>query len=565
MPPSSLVPEGDPSVLFTTAGMQQFKAYYTNPELSSSSRICTIQPSLRTSDIEEVGDATHLTLFEMLGFFSFGYKPGSEESDESATPYFKKVAIKQAYDFYFKELQFDIERANFTVYAGDEAKGVPKDIESFVLWKELGIPEEKIRYEGNDNFWGPTGEEGPCGPTTEVYIDGVEVGNVVFNQYFKSSDGRYTPLEYKGIDTGLGLERIAIISQGKTSVFETDLFAPIIELIKSLSKTEKYNDRSARIIADHAKAAIFLIADGVRPSNKSQGYILRRLIRRLVAHARIVDLSLDKMAAIIELIFNLYSRDYQQLNTEFGLIQLVIQAEIDKFSGTLEKGLAEYDKAKEKYGSSKEFPSELVFRWFDTYGFPVELTKELAEQDGFKVDQTAFAERFKKHQETSRAGADKVFKGGLADTKPQTIKHHTAHHLLLAALRQVLGDHVHQQGSNVTSERLRIDFSHPAKVTEEQLRDVEGIVNKAISGDLEVKSEEMPREEAEKLGALAEFGQKYGDVVSVYTILNKDGLVFSRELCGGPHVSRTGELGHFKILKEEASAAGIRRIKARVE
>lgn len=561
VPPSSLVPGDDPSVLFTIAGMQQFKDYYTQPELSSSPRIVTVQPVVRTIDIEEVGDNRHLTLFEMLGFFSFGFKPGSTQDEKSPTPYFKEVAIKQAYDFYFKELQIPMERSYVTVYEGKP--GVPRDEESAEIWKQLGVPEDQIRYMGDDNFWANLGPNNPCGPTTEIYVDDIEVGNVVFNQYFMNQDGSLSPLEYQGVDTGLGLERIAIVVQGKKEVFETDLFAPIIEKLVELSDPSRYNDKSGRIIADHLKASMFLIADGVRPSNKTQGYILRRLIRRMVVNVNAIRLPQDRIVDIVEAIYKAYSTDYDRLATEYGMIHSVLGEELSRFSKTLEVGLKEFEKIKAACQERHVLPPDEAFKLFDTYGFPVELTQELAEKDGYSLDMKDFGERFKAHQETSRAGLDKVFKGGLADHEPQTIKHHTAHHLLLAALRKVLGEHVFQRGSNVTAERLRIDFSHPGKVTAEQLLEVQEIVNQAIFEDLEIRREEMPRAEAEKLGALAEFGAKYGDTVTVYTIFNKDGSVFSREFCGGPHVGRTSELGVFSVLKEEASSAGIRRIKAK--
>jgi alanyl-tRNA synthetase len=560
VPPSSLVPEGDVSVLFTVAGMQQFKDYYTSPELSSSPRVCSVQPVVRTVDIEEVGDNRHLTLFEMLGFFSFGYRAGESQDEKSATPYFKEVAIKQAYDFYFKELGLSMDRSYVTVYEGNDK--VAKDEESAGIWKKLGVPEDKIRYEGDDNFWA-LGPGGPCGPTTEIYVDDIEVGNVVFNQYFMEMDGSLRPLDYMGVDTGLGLERIAVVTQGKKEVFETDLFAPILELIQSLADNDKFQDKSARVIADHLKASMFLIADGVRPSNKAQGYIVRRLIRRSAVNAQMIGIDFQELGQIVAKIHELYSPDYDRLNAEYGLINLVLSEELQKFNKTLQMGLKEFEKAKQ--GGGNDIPAETAFKLFDTFGFPIELTQELAEKEGLAVDKAAFDERFKAHQETSRSGSDQVFKGGLADHEPTTIRHHTAHHLLLAALRKVLGEHVFQRGSNVTGERLRIDFSHGDKVTPEQLAQVEAIVNEAIAEDLEVKREEMPKAEAEKLGALAEFGAKYGETVTVYTILNKDGSVFSREFCGGPHVIRTSEIGVFSVLKEEASSSGVRRIKAKSE
>lgn len=560
MPPSSLVPEGDPSVLFTTAGMQQFKPYYTQPELAPAPRVCSIQPSFRTSDIEEVGDNRHLTMFEMLGNFSFGYR-GNAQDVKSSTPYFKEVAITLAFELITKKFKIDLSRLYVTVYQGNEEKGIPRDDESAEIWKKLGIRD--IRYEDDDNFWGPTGSEGPCGPTTEIYADDIEIWNLVFNQFYADANGKLTPLEFQGVDTGSGLERLAAVLQNKREVFDTDLFAPIIKLIEKHTNDDYYSEHSARIIADHLKASMFLIADGIRPSNKAQGYVLRRLIRRLSLNASKIHLSMKHLHEVMNKIHELYSPDYDRLSAEYSLIELVLNEELAKFERTLKVGLKEFEKTKAANEESHTIPGEAAFKLFDTFGFPIELTQELAQTDGYTVDMAGFEERFKTHQETSRAGLDKVFKGGLADHEPATVKHHTAHHLLLAALRQVLGTHVFQRGSNVTGERLRIDFSHPEKVTPEQLQQVEAIVNQAISEDLEVRREEMPREEAEKLGALAEFGAKYGDTVTVYTIFNKDGSVFSREFCGGPHVGRTSELGLFSVLKEEASSAGIRRIKAK--
>lgn len=558
MPPSSLIPTGDASVLFTTAGMQQFKDYYAQPELAPAARVTTIQPVVRTVDIEEVGDNRHLTLFEMLGWFSFGYKPGQLDEEFGSTAYFKETAIRQAYEFYFKILGISMDRAYITVYEGKP--GVPRDEESAAIWQKLGVPADKIRYEGEDNFW-KLGPNSPCGPTTEVYVDDVEVGNVVFNQYFMHEDNSLTPLEYMGVDTGLGLERIAIMMQGKQTVFETDLFAPIVTKIQELAG-EKYQEHAAYIIADHLKAAVFMIAQGMIPSNKAQGYILRRLIRRAMVNAHLLDLPEGWAHTLYVVIINLYGEAYPEV-IKTDVVLPVLDQEIRKFTNTLRLGLREFEKIQSQVDNS-QVSGEQAFKLFDTFGFPIELTEELATKNSLTVDEANFHERFKTHQETSRAGLDKVFKGGLADHEPQTIKHHTAHHLLLAALRQVLGDHVLQRGSNVTSERLRIDFAHPEKVTPEQLAQVEQIVNQAITDNLEVRRQEMPKEEAEKLGAMAEFGAKYGDLVTVYTVLNKDGSAFSREFCGGPHANRTSELGQFTIMKEEASSAGVRRIKAKV-
>lgn len=563
MPPSSLIPPGDASVLFTTAGMQQFKEYYRQPELAGSPRMCSIQPSLRTSDIEEVGDNRHLTLFEMLGNFSFGYRQGEPEDRQSPTPYFKETAIRLAHQFITEELKIDLSRVYVTVYEGDTTKCIPRDEESAQIWQSLNVRD--IRFEGADNFWGPTGSEGPCGPTSEIYVDDIEVWNLVFNQYYANANGQLEPLEFAGVDTGSGLERLAVVLQDKREVFETDLFADIIAAISHAADQERYQERAAKIIADHLKAAIFLIADGVRPSNKAQGYILRRLIRRLAVNAQAIGLSNADLEPIIETIYKLYSTDYDRLAAEYGLIVIVLRDELAKFEATLKIGLKEFARAKELAKDKGRLADDVVFRLFDTYGFPVELTEELAGKDGLSIDREAFNAKYKAHQEQSRAGLERVFTGGLADTEPATIRHHTAHHLLLAALREVLGHHVYQRGSNVTAERLRLDFSHPEKLTDEQLSAVSARVNQAIKEDLPVIKVEMDRDEAEKLGAMAEFGAKYGQRVTVYTIKNKDGSPFSIEYCGGPHVSRTGELGRFMIIKEEASSAGVRRIKARVE
>lgn len=562
LPPSSLVPEGDQSVLLTTAGMQQFKPYYTQPELSPTPRICSIQPSLRTSDIDEVGDNRHLTMFEMLGNFSFGYRSGSAQNINSPTPYFKEVAIRLAYELVVNKFKIDLSRIYVTVYEGDQNKQIPRDDESAEIWKSLGMRD--IRFVGADNFWGPTGSDGPCGPTTEIYVDEIEIWNLVFNEYYCAPNGKLTPLQYKGVDTGLGLERMAIILQKKREVFETDLFAPIIKSIKEKANSKLYSEHSARIIADHLRAAMFLIADGVRAGNKAQGYVLRRLIRRMAINCNAISLELKDIHSVMQQIHSLYSPDYDSLTAEYGLIELVLKEELEKFNQTLATGLKEYEKLKEINKDSRTITGADTFKLFDTFGFPVELTHELATKDGYKIDPAAFDREYKQHQETSRAGLDKIFKGGLADREPATIAHHSAHHLLLAALRQVLGAHVFQKGSNINSDRLRLDFSHPEKVTSEKLQEVEAMVNEAIASNLKVVKEEMPRTQAEKLGALAEFGAKYGETVTIYTIHNEDGSIFSREFCGGPHVENTGQLGVFSILKEESSSAGVRRIKAKL-
>lgn len=561
VPPSSLVPVGDPSVLFTTAGMQQFKPYYIDPKSAPAARACSIQPIIRTNDIEEVGDNRHLTMFEMLGNFSFGFIQNQEESINSSTAYFKKTAIALAYQFLNQELAIDRQRMWVTVYEGRPELNIPADQESADIWQSLGLTEGQIKFEGEDNFWGPTGAEGPCGPTTEIYVDGIEVWNIVFNQFYSNPDKTLSPLEYIGVDTGAGLERLAVVLQNKQTVSQTDLFAPIVTKVKQLANQDKVDDRSCLIIIDHLKASLFLIADGVRPSNKAAGYVLRRLIRRALIKAEQIGLTKNQLTPIIEEIYRTYVPFYDRLSAEYGLTQVVLAEEIEKFERTLKIGLKEFEKIKNN-AKCQVFPTTGAFKLFDTYGFPIELTAELADKAGYSLNQSEFEQLLKKHQELSRAGSDQIFKGGLADEEPATIRHHTAHHLLLAALRQELGESVVQRGSNVNSQRLRIDFAYPEKLTPEQLQKVETTVNKAIDDNLTVERAEMPREEALRLGALAEFGAKYGDIVSVYTIYNKDGSVFSRELCGGPHVKNTGELNNFKILKEESSSSGVRRIKA---
>lgn len=532
VPSSSLVPENDPSVLFTTAGMQQFKSYYTGIKDAQkdfgSKNTTSIQKSLRTSDIDEVGDERHLTFFEMLGNFSFG-------------GYWKEEAIKYAHEFITKEIGLKI--AYVTVFEGEV--GVPADQESEQIWKNIDSGVEVKKFGRADNFWGPTGDEGPCGPTTEIYVNGIEIWNIVFNEYYQNPDKTLRPLEIKGIDTGMGLERLAMVSQGVDNIFQTDLFEG-----RSLRLLKGPSLRAARIVADHIRSAVFLIADGVTPSNTDRGYILRRLLRRAIRYAA------GDLKPLAESVIEKYGDIYLNLKSESSKIKREIEQEESKFRETLARGLKEFERGADP------------FTLFTSYGFPLDLIKELAAEKGQPIDEEKFAEAMKRHQELSRAGAAQKFKGGLADHNPETIKLHTAHHLLLKALQMVLGSEVKQRGSNITSERLRIDFSHSAKLTDDEKRQVEEIVNQKIAEDLPVNRKEMGREEAEKLGAEREFGQKYGEVVSVYFIGDPDlasGQVFSKEFCGGPHIARTGELGHFKIVKEEAVAAGVRRIKAVLE
>ncbi|MFA6257520.1 MAG: alanine--tRNA ligase [Candidatus Paceibacterota bacterium] len=522
IPSASLVPENDPSVLFTTAGMQQFKPYYTNPASADKDfgnrNITTAQKCIRTGDIDEVGDSTHLTFFEMLGNFSFG-------------GYGRKEAIKYAYEFITKEMNLEISYV--TIYEGSE--NVPRDNESEKIWKELGMKD--IREEGSDVFWGPTGDCGPCGPTTEIYCKNdtgqdVEIWNIVFNEYFcdgsreKLDKGEATlkKLDILGIDTGMGFERLVATVQKKKSVYGTDVFS-------------NEENREERIVADHVKAALFIISDGITPSNTGAGYVLRRLIRRAVRFSKY------SLRQEIEKIKKIYKEVYILDDKE------EIEKEETKFRETLAKGLKEFERGIDP------------FILFTTYGFPIELTQELAKEKGKEIDLDDFNKKMADHQKLSQTASVGMFKGGLADGGEEAKKLHTATHLLNAALRQVLGNHVMQKGSNITGERLRFDFTHSQKMTEEEKKKVEEIVNDKIAEKLPVGFMEMSKVDAEKI-ATHSFNEKYGDMVKVYSIGDEKTGYFSREFCGGPHVSNTSELGIFKIQKEEAVAHGIRRIKA---
>lgn len=499
VPSSSLVPEGDSSVLFTTAGMQQFKPYYIGAKDPiadfGSKNTVSIQKSVRTSDIEEVGDERHLTFFEMLGNFSFG-------------GYWKKEAISYAHEFVTQVMGLKIDYV--TVFEGEE--GVPEDTESAEIWKSIDPTLVIKKFGRADNFWGPTGEEGPCGPTTEIYVNGIEIWNVVFNEFYQSKDKTLRPLETRGIDTGMGLERLAMVSQGVETVFDTDLFP-------THPKT-----REERIVADHARAIKAMLEESLKPGNKDQGYILRRLIRRVL---------------VLEKKYNLPV----QIDSE------VFKEEVEKFNVALEAG--------QKRLEAGDDP----FVLYTSYGFPLELVKEL----GIQVDEKAFQEKFLKHQEVSKAGAGQKFKGGLAGHSEMEVKYHTATHLLHQALHDVLGDEVMQKGSNITPERLRFDFSFPRKMTDEEKQKVEEIVNEKISASLPVNKVVMPKAEAEQTGARHFFGEKYPEEVNVYYIGDSLENAYSKEFCGGPHVDNISVLGKFKITKEEAVSAGTRRIKAILE
>ena len=536
VPSSSLLPKDDPSVLLTTAGMQQFKPYYTGEKDPvkdfGARRAASIQKSFRTSDIDSVGDESHLTFFEMLGNFSFG-------------DYFKEDAIKWAWEFIIQELKISPERCYVSVFSGDNE--VPEDIESIEIWKSLGLPDNKIKKCGReDNFWGPTGNEGPCGPTSEIYVDSIEVWNLVFNQYYMHADKTLELLKQNGIDTGMGLERLAMAIQNTPTVFETDLFADIIP--EGLSAI--MDERIKRIMLDHGRAVVFLISDGVRPSNKEQGYILRRLMRRMMAHFY-KEINFLDIENLLKGIAHKYKHFYDNLD-ETTVLQ-VFREENEKFRQAMRNGIRELKKI-------DILDAVRAFNLFESYGLTFDVIKDFAGTKAANLNQTDFDAEFKKHQELSRTASAGMFKGGLADASEATIKYHTAAHLMLAALRQVLGGQISQKGSNITPERLRFDFSYNQKMTTEEIKQVEDLVNDKIKEDLPVKMEEMTLEEAKAAGATGAFESKYGERVKVYSINN-----FSKEICGGPHVKHTGEIGKFKIIKEESSSTDIRRIRATIE
>lgn len=568
---SSLIPD-DPSVLLTTAGMQQFKKYYTG-ELDAmknfgSQRTASIQKCFRTSDIEEVGDNTHLTFFEMLGNFSFG-KGG----------YFKREAIFWAYEFVINILGINSERITVSIFGGDlrEIKnGVEFDEQSYDIWhKEIGLPKDKIICgKREDNFWGPTGDEGPCGPTTEIYVDGIEIWNLVFNEYYQEKRGRLIKADNLGIDTGMGLERLTAVLQGVDDVFETDILKDFIFKIREFIPGEE--KKVAKILADHLRASIFLTADGIRPSNKEAGYILRRLLRRILAYSIKYDIHVDLFPESVDFMKAKFGKFYPELD-DTKIILAVLEEERLKFQEAIGRGLKEM----EKYNviSAKE-----AFYLYETFGLPFELIKELAGQKIKNLNkgdfEKEFAKEFEGHQEISRAGAEKKFGGhGLVlntgelkavneEEMKKVIRFHTATHLLQWALREVLGRDVRQTGSDINSERLRFDFSFNRKMTAEEIKKVEDLANDKIKENLPVYFKEMPKSDAEKIGALAFFKAKYPDVVRVYFIGPSAGsgqASISQEFCGGPHVNNTSEIGRFKILKEEAVAADTRRIRAIVE
>ena len=566
---ASLIPENDPTVLFTTAGMHPLVPYLLGQGHPAGSRLCDVQKCVRTGDIDDVGDASHLTFFEMLGNWSLG-------------DYFKKEAIHWSWEFLTGKdyLGIEPERLAFSVFAGDE--DCPRDEESARYWEECGVPKERIFYLPKENNWWPAaGIPGPCGPDTEMFIDTgkpacgpdcspacdcgkyLEIWNNVFMQYNRSADGVLTPLERKNVDTGMGLERTICVLTGKKSVYETEAFSDILDKIaelsgKSYGQSEEIT-RAFRIIADHIRCSAFILGDqrGVTPSNVDQGYVLRRLIRRSVRYGKTLELPAGSYSKIAEVIINKYQHQYPELAQNRERIIKELNLEEERFARTLNQGLKEYNKAAASLQPGDCIDGLTAFHLYDTFGFPIEMTVELARENNIKVDIQGFEEAFKEHQAKSHAGAQQRFKGGLADQSEQTARLHTATHLLHAALRKVLGTQVAQKGSNITPERLRFDFSFERKMTPEEIKQVEELVNEAIKADAPIICEEMPLEQAKQSGAIGLFESKYGENVKVYTMGN-----FSKEICGGPHAHSTGELISFKIKKEESSSAGVRRIKA---
>ncbi len=561
IPGAPLVPENDPTVLFTTAGMHPLVPYLLGEPHPAGKRLTDVQRCVRTGDIDEVGDASHLTMFEMLGNWSLG-------------DYFKEGAISMSFEFITKVLEIPLAKFAVTCFEGDS--DAPKDEESAGIWEKLGVPRERIGFLPKaKNWWGPAGMTGPCGPDTEMFYwvgpsdlppagsnpanddaNWLEIWNDVFMQYNKQADGTFVPLAQQNVDTGMGLERVAGVLQGVKSVYDTDSFKPIMDTIGQLtSEAGKTADhvRHSRIIADHLKAATFMIADGVRPSNVDQGYVLRRIIRRAIRNGRTLGVQGAFVAVVAHKVIDQYVGAYGYLGQKKAEIVDVLQKEEAQFSKTLEEGMKHYRK------TSGPIDGLTAFHLYDTYGFPIELTKELAAEDGRTVDEAGFQQAFEEHQAKSRAGAEQKFKGGLADHSAETTKLHTATHLLNAALRTVLGTHIQQKGSNITAERLRFDFNHPDKMTPEQIAEAERLVNEQIQKDLPVAYHLTTVDGAKAEGAIGVFDDRYGSEVKVYVV--GDGS-FSKEICGGPHVARTGMIGAFKIQKEESSSAGVRRIKA---
>ena len=568
IPSAPIIPENDPTCLFNTAGMQPLVPYLKGEPHPEGKRLADVQKCFRTNDLDSIGDTTHHTFFEMLGNWSLG-------------DYFKKESIGWSFEFLTEYLSIPVEKLAVTVFKGNDI--VPTDNESAEIWESLGIKKERIAFLDEEHNWWPNMENtGPCGPDTEIFYwrsrhevpekfdpedeNWVEIWNNVFMQYNHEENGQFTPLKNKNVDTGLGVERVTTILEGFTDNYKSSVWSDVIQKIENitgLSYDDENNTRSMRIIADHIRAIVMIAGDdaGIKPSNTDQGYILRRLIRRMIRYAKKlnIDINSNWEQELASLIINKYSKYYNELERNREDILETLKNEKTKFNRTLEHGLKEFEKVVKNL-SGDIINKDIAFRLYDTFGFPIELTEELGSELNLKVDVEGFKQKFAEHQEKSRQGATGKFKGGLASTGEMETKYHTATHLLNAALKQVLGSHVHQKGSNITAERMRFDFSHPAKMTDEEKQKTEELVNKYIDMQLPVEKMEMKKEEALKLGAEAMFIDKYGDIVTVYKIGN-----VSLELCGGPHVHNTKELGHFKIKKEEASSAGVRRIKAILE
>ncbi len=560
---ASLIPDNDPTVLFTTAGMHPLVPYLLGAKHPEGKRLTDVQKCVRTGDIDEVGDDTHCTFFEMLGNWSLG-------------DYFKKESISYSYEFLTDVLGIPSDRLAVSVFKGDG--DCEADELSASVWESKGIKKENIFFlPKKNNWWGPAGTTGPCGPDTEIFFITdkdkccddcspacdcgryVEIWNNVFMEFFKNADGTFSPLQQKNVDTGMGLERTVAMLNGYKSVYETDVFKPIIEFIEKNSAKGKEMVRETRIIADHIRTATFMLGDekGITPSNVDQGYILRRLIRRAVRFARTIEMSPASLADVSKLYIDEYAPYYEELKINSEKIINELNLEIERFNKTVAQGLKEFEKLL-NYIQNNRMSGKAAFRLYDTFGFPIEMTVELAKDNGITVDVEGFEKAYKEHQEKSHAGAEQKFKGGLADNGVQTSRLHTATHLLNACLKKVLkDDNIQQKGSNITAERLRFDFNFPRPMTAEEIREVEDMVNSIIDKKVPVVCKEMPIEEARKLGAVGVFGSKYGDIVKTYTIGE-----YSMEMCGGPHAQNTSELGCFKIVKEQSSSSGVRRIKA---
>lgn len=562
---ASLIPENDPTVLFTTAGMHPLVPYLMGEKHPSGTRLADVQKCWRTGDIEEVGDKTHHTFFEMLGNWSLG-------------DYGKIEAIDLAWKFLTSELKIDSKFLAVTIFGGNQdIKDFDQEAEEH--WLKLGLAKNKIA-KLTDNWWGPAGTSGPCGPDTEIFYwtgdknavpetfdpaddTWVEIWNNVFMEYNKTPEGKYLPLEQKNIDTGMGLERTLAVLNNLDDNYLTDLFLPIIQKIEELSGKKYQNNLKAfRVIADHLRSATFLLGDpqGMAPSNTGQGYVLRRVIRRAIRFGKNLEIQDNFCAQIAVVVIEMFQEEYPELKTREKFILDELQKEEEKFESTIQKGLKQF----EKLLAEKSLNEKAAFNLFATFGFPLEMTLELAKEQGLELSESDYQKEFEKHQELSRTASAGMFKGGLADDSEMSTKYHTATHLLHQALRTVLGEHVEQRGSNINQERMRFDFTHPEKMTSEQIKEVEDLVNQQIAKNLPVSYQEMTVEEAKERGAIGLFGHKYGEKIKVYTV-GEDDNFFSREICGGPHVENIGVLGHFKIQKEESSSAGIRRIKAILE